>query len=154
VADRVKYQRPTVSLGGGSIEDRPKLRRSLIRWITFGILIIVIFLAAVGLLGGWAASVVNWPQHSGRQEILGYLLGCLAILSIPTVIYSIRSVLDLLQVAKFEDQSLEQRITNMHALLDETADLMDELRQELAARTAALQALTEQKERIRESCNA
>jgi hypothetical protein len=34
----------------------------------------------------------------------------------------------------------------MHGLLDESADLMDELRQELTDRTAALQALIEQKE--------
>jgi len=116
----------------------------LIRWIIFGVIVTVVFLATVGLLGGWASSVVNWPP-GGEKEVLGYLIGCLAILSIPTVIYTTRAILDLLQVAKFEDQTIEQRIANMHALVDETTDLMDELRQELADRSTALQALTEQK---------
>lgn len=144
VADREKYRRPTTSLTVPP-ENRPKARRTLIQLITIGVVIIVTFLAGVGLLGGWASSVINWP-HGGGKEVLGYLIGCLAFLSIPTVIYGIRAVLDLLQVAKFEeDQSIEQRIFNMHSLLDETTDLMDELRQELTDRSTALQALTEQK---------
>jgi hypothetical protein len=34
----------------------------------------------------------------------------------------------------------------MHAMIDETADLIDDLKQELSDRSAALQALTAQKE--------
>jgi len=125
---------------------RPKARKLLARWITFGVVLIFVFLAGVGLLGGWASSVVNWP-NGGDKEVLGYLVGCLAILSIPTIMYVIRALTDILHVAKFpEDESIEQRIANMHALIDETTDLMDELRQELADRSAALQALTAQKE--------
>jgi hypothetical protein len=113
------------------------------RWIAFGTAVIVVFLSAVGLLGAWASSVVKWQPQSAEQEIPGYLVGCLAILSIPTIIHVIRAILDLLTISKFEDQSLEQRILSMHGLLEEATDLMTEVRLELADRTAALRVLIE-----------
>jgi len=145
VADSRKPRRSRTSLFVPE-EMRPKAKKFLVRWTTFGVAVILVFLAGVGLLGGWASSAVNWP-HGGAKEVLGYLVGCLAILSLPTVVYAIRILIDVLHIAKFQkDESIEQRIANMHSLIDETADLMDELKQELADRSTALQALTAQKE--------
>jgi hypothetical protein len=144
MADPRKLRRSRTSLFVPE-EMRPKARKLLARWITFGVAVILVFLAGVGLIGGWASSVVNWP-HGGAKEVLGYLIGCLAILSIPTVAHAITVLLDILHLAKSqEDESIERRLANMHGMIDETADLMDQLRQELADRSAALQALTAQK---------
>ena len=127
-------------------EMRPKARKLLARWIAFGAVVILVFLAGVGLLGGWASSVANWP-HGGAKEVLGYLVGCLAILSVPTIVHTVTLLIDIIHMAKSqEDVSIERRIANMHHLIDESTDLMDELRQELADRSTALQALTAQKE--------
>jgi hypothetical protein len=117
----------------------------VIRWVALGIAVIVIFLAAVGVLGGWASSVATWP-HGGEKEILVYLVGCLAVLSIPTVLFLTTAVVGLFQVGKPKDDSIEQRVHDIQSSLDATADLVNELEQELTERSAALKALVEQKE--------
>lgn len=145
MTDSENQRRPHTWISGPE-KDRQKIRGLLIRWLIAGAVTIIIFLAGLGVLGGWASSVVNWP-HGGAKEVLGYIIGCLAILSIPTVVYAVKMIADVLHAARFEDdESIEQRLGNIHGMIDQTSDLMEDLRKELKDKSDALQALAAQKE--------
>lgn len=144
MADGRRYTHPTVSAIGVPTEDQPKLRRTLIRWLALGIVAVAVFLASIGVLGGWASSASNWPAHGAGEETLGFIVGCLALLSIPTILYLVRAVAELLRVSKFDDESLEQRIANLQGMLSDATDLMTELREEISDRSKVMQALMKQ----------